>query len=217
MTGLDPSLPGRLDALAAGWTALSRLLLAPPSDDTLAQVRNPALLDQWPLRDDTGATERGKDLLLRSATAGEDAAAVGRDFARLFIGPERLKAPPWESVHRSREGLLFDAETLQVRQWYSRYGLEAPRLNREPDDHIGLELEFCAHMARLAIETPDARSDIEADIGLFLTDHLSLWAFMLAELMVEHADTLFHRGVGRLLAGTVSQSVDAFAAAGSGS
>lgn len=209
MTGLDPSLPGRLDALAAGWTALSRLLLAPPSDDTLAQVRNPALLDQWPLRDDTGATERGKDLLLRSATAGEDAAAVGRDFARLFIGPERLKAPPWESVHRSREGLLFDAETLQVRQWYSRYGLEAPRLNREPDDHIGLELEFLATLAERALtaleeDRPDDARDLVAAHQAFLREHVLAWAPALMDLIRENAGTSFLRGVAELGSGALA-------------
>ncbi len=203
----------QLEAFAAAWTALSRLLLRPPTQEDLDSVRDPELLGVWPLDRDE-ATAEGLALL---AESDEDAEAVRRDHNRLFVGPGHVLAPPWESVHLTQERLLFDEPTHRVRAWYARYGLQAPKLNKEPDDHIGLELEFCAHMARLAIDTPDARSDIETDIGLFLTDHLSLWAFMFAELMVEHADTLFHRGVGRLLSGTVSQSLDTFATTGSGS
>jgi TorA maturation chaperone TorD len=202
-------MPGRLDALAAGWTALSRLLLAPPSDDTLAQVRNPALLDQWPLRDDSGATDRGRDLLLTSASAGEDADAVGRDFARLFVGPGRLQAPPWESVHRSRERLLFEAETFQVREWYARYGLEAPRLNREPDDHIGLELEFLATLAERAItaleeDRPEDAGELVSAHQGFLAEHVLPWAPALMDLIRENAETSFLQGVAELGTGALA-------------
>jgi len=39
-----PIDPERLDALAATWTVLSRLLLSPPDEDTLTRFRDPEML-----------------------------------------------------------------------------------------------------------------------------------------------------------------------------
>ena len=44
-------------------------------------------------------------------------------------------------MHRSREGLVFDVQTLQVRDFYRRFGLQSPLLNKEPDDHVALVVE----------------------------------------------------------------------------
>lgn len=199
-------LPADLDALAAGWTVLSRLLLAPPTADTLAQLRDADLLAQWPLRDERGAAARGTALLLASGAEGEDAAAVRRDFAALFVGPGRLKAPPYESVHRSQERLLFEAETFQVRQWYARFGLAAPSLGRQPDDHIGLEIEFLATLAERALTAleesdPDAARELVAAHQAFFSEHLLAWAPAVVTLIQEHAETAFYRGVAELAAG----------------
>lgn len=197
--------PPRLDAFAAAWTALSRLLLRPPLQGDLERVRDAGLLAVWPLDRDE-ATVEGLALLEQST---EDVTAVRDDFHRLFVGP-RVVAHPWESVHRSEEHLLFDESTMQVRKWYARYALAAPRLNREPDDHIGLELEFLAHLAQLALHHPDRTPQVMADVRSFLTDHVAPWAPQLAQLIIDQAHSMFYRGIGRLLAGTVAQSVAVF-------
>lgn len=207
----DPDATEPLEAFVAAWTALSRLLLRPPSQADLDAVRDPELLAVWPVGGDQATTE---GLALLGAST-EDAATVRRDHNRLFVGPGHVLAPPWESVHRGEEHLLFDEPTLQVREWYNRYGLQAPRLNREPDDHVGLELEFCARLGQLALDLPADAPAITADLGLFLTNHVATWVPGFAELVCEHVDTRFHRGLGRLLAGTVTRSVSAFAPPGS--
>lgn len=211
MSIVDPSLPARLDALAAAWTVLSRLLLTPASEETLAHIRNPALLEQWPLRDEDGAAARGTALLLESAEVGEGPDAVRRDFTRLFVGPGRLKAPPWESVHRSRDRLLFEAETLQVREWYARFGLAAPRLNREPDDHVALELEFLAALAERALtaleeDRPDDATALVEAHQAFLAEHVLPWVPALMEMIRENAETSFHTGVAELVTGALESA-----------
>ena len=60
------------------------------------------------------------------------------DYARLFIGPAKVLTPPWESVYFSEERLVFQEETLQVREWYRRFDLQSVKLHAEPDDHVGL-------------------------------------------------------------------------------
>lgn len=211
MSLVDPSLSASLDALAAAWTVLSRLLLTPASEETLAHIRNPALLEQWPLRDADGAAARGTAMLLESAEVGEDPGAVRRDFNRLFVGPDRLKAPPWESVHRSRERLLFEAETLQVREWYARFGLAAPRLNREPDDHVALELEFLAALAERALtaleeDRPGDATELVAAHQAFLAEHVLTWVPTLMETIRQNAETSFHKGVAELVTGALESA-----------
>jgi TorA maturation chaperone TorD len=60
--------------------------------------------------------KRGEDELLREIQA---------DYTRLFIGPGKVLAPPYESVHFSSDRLMFQMETLQVRRWYARFGLQS--------------------------------------------------------------------------------------------
>lgn len=207
---VQPPDPERLDALAAAWTVLSRLLLAPPDAGTLTRVRDPHLLADWPLARGAGreATAAGLELLAHSAVLGEDEAAIRRDFDALFRGPDRRKAPPYESVHRSHDHLLFEAETLQVRAWYARHGLAAPRLNREPDDHVALEFEFLAALLLGALQALEEGRDDDArrmvaDHDEFLREHPLAWVPGLMDLVGKRAATAFYRGVAALGDGTL--------------
>ena len=66
------------------------------------------------------------------------------DHCQLFIGSGMPAAPPWESFYRTEERLMFSNHTLEVRAFYERFGLVSERKEQEPEDHIGLELEFMA-------------------------------------------------------------------------
>ncbi|NLI17582.1 MAG: dehydrogenase [Actinomycetales bacterium] len=200
-----PIDPERLDALAATWTVLSRLLLSPPDEDTLTRFRDPEMLASWPFAGHDEDTDAGLALI---AGSGEDAEAIRADHAALFTGPDTLRAPPYESVHRSRDHLLFEEETIQVRQWYARHHLAAPRLGREPDDHIGLELDFLATLVLRALQALDAgHADdarrLLADHDEFVTTHLLEWAPGLMDLVRARAGTDFYRGVGALGSGVL--------------
>ena len=77
------------------------------------------------------------------------------DYTRLFVGTGKAIVPSWESVYFNKDGMLFQEQTIQVRQWYRRFGLESEKLNTEPDDHIGLELSFLAYLAQLGLKALD--------------------------------------------------------------
>ncbi|GEM_PF-115187 len=191
-----------LDGLAAAATVLSRLLLAAPDAEVLAATRDPEMLADWPLPPGE-VTSRGLALLEASAERGEDARVVRRDHARLFVGPDTLRAPPYESVHRSADGLVFEDQTLQVRAFYARFDLSAPRVGRDPDDHIGLELSFVAALATRALDAmeagdEDARRQTVAALREFLDRHLLAWGPDLMILIGERAETAFYRGVSAL-------------------
>lgn len=184
-----------LERWAASLTVISRLLLAPPDGDVLAQLRDQEQLAHWPTPE--GAQE-GLALLAGSTDSARE---VKIDHQRLLGTAGPARANPFESVHRSQEGLKFEAETMQVRAAYRDLGLQAPRLNKEPDDHIGLELEFLATAYLRAAERLDAgepADDVLAVAARFNRDHLQQWAPRFFDLVIERAETAFYRGVGHL-------------------
>lgn len=194
--------PQLWDAWAAAWTVLGRLFQTAPNQETLDAIRSPEMLADWPLPDGERSAE-GLALLAESAATGETAEQVHDDHFLLVVGPGKVKAVPWESVYLSSEGLVFEAQTLEVRQFYRRFGLQAPKLNREPDDHISLELEFCATLLNRAMTALEAGEDAQA-VELadahtdFCRQHLFAWAPEFFRRVEEGADTAFYRGIGIL-------------------
>lgn len=214
----DPGLATTLDTFAAGFGALAGLLLAAPIQDVLDRVRDPELLAQWPLPDEP-ESQRGVQLLAESTANQEEVEPIQRDFNQLFGGSQRVRVSPYESVHRSSEGLLFDSETLQVREAYAKFGLVVPRLNKEPDDHIGLELGFLSTLCVRALESLDAQdragmiAPLEGIVS-FLNDHLLAWAPDFFDRAEEHASTCFYRGVAALGSGACVSAERVFGVTG---
>jgi TorA maturation chaperone TorD len=203
-----------LDRFAAAFTALAALLGAAPDAELVDRVRAGDQLAQWPVTDD-GESLHGRALLEESAQAHEDATVVRRDYNRLFFGPDRMIAPPYESVHRSEEHLVFERETMLVRAAYAEFGLAVPRLNKEPDDHIGLELSFLATLCVRGMDALDDADDVELarllrGIRSFLADHLLAWAPKCLTQAAEGATTHFYQGVAALGLGALAAAEDAF-------
>ncbi len=201
------TLAQHLDDLAGCYTFVSRLLLASPDPDLLERVRQPGLMAGWPLRDADSRT--GVELLVRGADS--DVLPLARDHQALFVGPGPLLAAPYESVYRSRDRLLFEESTFEVRAAYRAYGRVAPALNKEPDDHLGLELDFLAHLCVRALDAMDAGDEDATDAALaaqesFLTEHTLVWGPQCLDLVREHARTDFYRGVGALGAGLLAHA-----------
>jgi TorA maturation chaperone TorD len=128
------------------------------------------------------------------------------DYTRLFTGMRKLPVVPWESVYFSDERLVFQESTLKVRSWYRRYGLESIDLYKEPDDHVGLEISFVGHLAKLALTALQQGDSEEVGQKLnaqreFLGQHLILWAPLWSSLMIEYARTSFYHGIALLTRG----------------
>jgi len=105
---------------------------------------------------------------------------LNSEYTYLFIGPNALPAPPWESVYLSKEKALFQESTLRVRQAYLKYKFLPANYPREADDHLALELDFMAHLSQIAQEhfengQIEEMKEILADQKAFLNDHILLW------------------------------------------
>ncbi len=63
-----------------------------------------------------------------------------RDYARLFIGPFELLAPPYGSIYLENEERVCGDSTADVIARYRQEGLRIAL--KEPADHLAIELEF---------------------------------------------------------------------------
>lgn len=103
------------------------------------------------------------------------------DYNRLFVGPQRLLAPPIESCYRNEHKLVMQAETMAVRHAYASAGIELQTKNQEPDDHLCYELAFLSCLTEtMAQEQPVEDSlltALQTAYEDFLQEHLLAWIF----------------------------------------
>lgn len=120
-----------------------------------------------------------------------------RDYMHQLIGPNELKAPPWECVYISKERMLFQESTLRVRQYYRSEGFLPTQYPHVSDDHIAIELDFMAKLGKKSEEALTAGEDAEYKRLLgsqrtFLTTHLLKWvADYAADLAKEAPGSLY--------------------------
>ncbi|MCC7360712.1 MAG: molecular chaperone TorD family protein [Anaerolineales bacterium] len=213
---LQPTDPAVLAGHALALNLIGKLLYAPPEPEALRALAAEGVFAELPFDSDRPAVTDGLACLQRwadSHLAGDAAAgfaAVRADFTRLFEGPGRVLAAPWESVQRNGDHLLFQTETLQVRTWYRRFGLQLTRLHQEPDDHVGLELAFVSHLAQLALAAHAAGDAarwaelIEAQ-AVFLRTHPQRWVPAWSALVITEARTDYYRGLAHLAGGVLAE------------
>lgn len=214
-----PPLPADTQAQLAGQVLvcnlLGKLFYEPPETAWLELLANEAVFDEIPFGAQQPEVAAGLGLLQQWAQAYRAGQAEARldalhaDYTRLFVGPGQVTVPPWESAQVDDERLLFQDETLQVRGWYRRFGLQAERLHQEPDDHVGLELVFLAHLGQLALaaaaEGDRARlTELLAAERMFLQAHAQRWIPSFCAQVGEHAQTGFYRGVALVTAGVLA-------------
>jgi TorA maturation chaperone TorD len=129
-----------------------------------------------------------------------------KDYMVILVGTSMPKAPPWESVYRSEEGLLFQQETADVRAWYRRFGKEIVNRGKEPDDHIGYELEFVSFLTEEMIAASDAddREKLEEFSQAraeFLEKHLLAWGLEWCKRAQAFSESDFYKGIALYLQG----------------
>jgi len=199
----------QVDGLAL--KVLATAFYLPPTEPFLASLSAEELLADWPLASNDPVTKRGLQLLralFDRAQPAELLPALREDHTALFIGLMQVDAPPWESVYLSRDHLIFDQQTLEVREFYARFGLQIPKLDREPDDHIGYELLFLAHLmaqAAQALDAGDAATAVHAleAARTFFAAHPQQWAAFFIARLTQRARTDYYRGLACLLEGSM--------------
>ena len=156
--------------------------------------------------------ERGAEplaaLARAAARAGSEGSAgvdrLGGSYNRLFVGPAKPEAGPWESLHRGKEGTLFCQTTLDVRRCYVEQGLIPQSYPHVADDHVALEIDFVRRLGERARDawTAGDRSAATEALGAsqeFLGDHLGVWIGPWAEALEQAPHGELYREAARLL------------------
>ena len=124
------------------------------------------------------------------------------DYARLFVGPFNLLAPPYGSVYLEDERLVMGNSTADVQKRYKEAGLDVSTGFKDAPDHIAAELEFIHFLIFKEMEATN-QGDVNSIITCllnqqsFLEDHLGAWVPEFAGNVVDNAKTSFYQNLAR--------------------
>lgn len=105
---------------------------------------------------------------------------LAADFASLFLGIGKPPVHPYESVYRTKDGIIMQKPWEEVLKIYREEGVEKIPYFLEPEDHISLELEFMDYMCLKTIKAINKqdRTGILRSIlaqNEFVNKHLQRW------------------------------------------
>jgi putative dimethyl sulfoxide reductase chaperone len=139
-------------------------------------------------------------------SAAEDLAV---EYARLFVGPYGVLAPPYGSVYLDEGRRVMGDSTLAVQDMYRQAGLVLDPDFKELPDHIAAELEFVSYLTARAAEAAAAGRPGEADEPLrtreaFLGRFLDRWVPGFCARIREGTEHPFYRGLADCLAAFIA-------------
>lgn len=113
-----------------------------------------------------------------AASDGRDAAeCCAVEYTRLFVGPPRPAAAPWETMHRGGAAVGgatvgFGQATFEMRALLREAGLEVKNENNQYEDHIGIELLYLSALCARAAEGEEGAVE---EVRTFAEDRLLAW------------------------------------------
>ncbi len=126
------------------------------------------------------------------------------EYARLFLGPNRLVAPPYGSCYLDEERLLMGNSTLEALRIYREHGVEMDEHFREAPDHVSVELEFQYFLIFQQVKAL-RKGEIE-EAGRLLNAHadfrdrfLTKWIPPFTENIIENTTSEFYRQLAKCL------------------
>lgn len=135
------------------------------------------------------------------------------DYARLFVGPYSLLAPPYGSVYLEGERRIMGDSTLHALAMYRETGLDIAQDFNDAPDHIAAELEFMYSLVFKEIEAiAGGYYTIAADCvekqKSFLETHLGAWISAFSAHIMESAETEFYRNLSTLTTRFVRENLE---------
>lgn len=162
----------RLDMRAEAFGVVSRMFASEPD----MQAVDAFLSFDWHSVLETPPSFAALEHCDREAIARENRV----EFARLFLGPKKRIAPPYESVYRSGPRHMHGSEARELKAFYQEVGIVQDGTVNEPDDFIGFELQCACYLltaAMLAHASGDEelRSSVLECYEHLLLRHLAAW------------------------------------------
>lgn len=178
------------------------MVMFDPSHECIFDFWSEGILKKLPVRSSNPRFIKAASQLRASV---EDVSRVyekmKEDYLLLFSGKGEPLAPPYESVYRNDDRLMFSKHSLNVRDFYQSYGWVSKFKNQIPDDHIGIELLFLTIMVEKYLELDDNVCHIEMrkEIMRFIDEHILSWVPEWNENIQDNALTTGYKGIGTLI------------------
>ncbi len=203
-TSTTPISPASRTAIgrAAMYAFLARSL-AYPEERQLAVLRHELVPILQAVRTEDRALSPALAAVLGETNVAADDLRAAHGTLFPPVGQSELGV--YEAVYRTRD-LFQEAEILaDIAGFYRAHGLIVGGAERERPDHLAVELEFMAFLARkrayALAELGRARAnDCRLTENAFLRDHLGAWGPLAGEELARTAAHPFYRAVGSLLA-----------------
>lgn len=196
-----------ISSLILAYGFFSKVFQEKPDDEFLRTLAAEDLFAHWPFAAPDEQTREGLLLLRRFVQRWDNDCLPDliQDYHQLFVGPT-IKAIPWESAWLSREHLLFEEQTMEVRALYRAFGLQTPLLGIEPDDHLGLEFAFMMHLfvqslALYESGQEEALLEVKDAQHEFYTKHMMAWIPDCLNMVISEAKSDYYKGMAKLCLG----------------
>ena len=134
-------------------------------------------------------------------------ALILNDYQRLFVGPDEILAPLWESVYKTKDKLLFGEIELEVRRFYNSVELDVK--DSEPADYLPFQLSFMSRLCN--IDENNNVKDINKSLvkqSDFLKEHLLSWTYSWVEDVSKNAKILFWSGFAQITRGWLENDLN---------
>jgi TorA maturation chaperone TorD len=127
------------------------------------------------------------------------------EYARLFVGPFGLKAPPYGSVYLDGERTVMGPSTMETIGLYEQEGLARDEGFHELPDHIAVELEFMYFLGYRAVEALQKGDADCAEAYLykqeqFRTRFLAQWVPQFCTQIQDETDNSFYSALANCVA-----------------
>ena len=179
--------PSEWELLSERFAFLGNSLLDPPSRDTALGLHE----QFWGVFAEglvgvgcaneliVSGVDHAQRFARRMAVGGEGALGLVRmEHARLFVGPPKPAAPPWETFY-AQPGCIGDAgfgrATFAMRSILRQAGLEVRGASNQYADHMGLELLYIATLCDRFASAPPSADEVAMLVG-FVGTHPGAWA-----------------------------------------
>lgn len=139
------------------------------------------------------------------------------EYNRLFVGPNALPCPPYESVYRkervdSEIGMLMGPTVLDVKKRYNEAGLEIAKSFTDLPDHIAIELEFMCFLCTK--ESESVASGADESIWRhrqeeFCKLHLEPWIEEFSSRVINNTRSAYYRAAAELLRDWIQEEGEA--------
>ena len=119
------------------------------------------------------------------------------EYAKLFVGPFYVLAPPYSSIYLHQGRIVYGESTLAALDMYNDAGINLSDEYKDLPDHISAELEFIYYLYVSYREKGD--ENYLYQIKSFVNKHLKKWTPLFAKKIVESEPSLFYNLLANLL------------------